>query len=669
MNAMIAGARAVHFASTMLLFGGAVFALAASAPLRSRLGSAAGAAGPRRPLRSLALVCAGVALAASVVSGIIWLVVEAAAMGGVPLSQAVGDGTLSRVVRTTLFGRVWLVRLGLAIAIAALLYASQRSGDDRGERWKAASIAAIAGAYLGTLAWSGHGVGELSSSYLQLSCDVIHLLAAGAWIGALPCLVCVLGYSLPPGTSATIARRFSALGIVAVGALIASGIANTWYLVGDIPGLIGTGYGRLLLAKLALFAAMVTLAAINRASLVRLTRAGAWNRDAALALRRNAWAETILGMAIVAIVGALGVMVPAAHQPPQWPFDWTLSWQAPQRSLGIGIVAIGAAVASVAAVMLALRGSVRRRGPAGVVALCAIAVAGTATAAWLVAVPAYPTSYAVAPERYTTAAIARGAALYAQHCNGCHGASGHGDGPDALSLPIIPADLTAHGSDHRPGEIYWWIARGIPRTPMPAFAHRLSDTEIWDLVQFLHAQSDAAAARLLDNRAQPWHVALAAPDFAFDLPDRGQESLRRASDPATTLLVLYTLPQSAAYLRELGAASSPLKAIGVRVIAIPMNGSATGYGAEARVEARVAAIAPSTAGDVAAAYAMYARNENAPRAAAPAQIDYLIDKQGYLRARWLGVPDSPAARIADAFDQADVLNRERPRAPPSAHAH
>ncbi|TMH05410.1 MAG: cytochrome c, partial [Betaproteobacteria bacterium] len=70
----------------------------------------------------------------------------------------------------------------------------------------------------------------------------------------------------------------------------------------------------------------------------------------------------------------------------------------------------------------------------------------------------------------------------------------HGDGPAAPSLPIVPADLAAHGSSHRVGELFWWIAHGIPGTPMPAFAPGLSDPEIWDLVQFVRAQSDAAAA-------------------------------------------------------------------------------------------------------------------------------------------------------------------------------
>jgi putative copper export protein len=35
------------------------------------------------------------------------------------------------------------------------------------------------------------------------------------------------------------------------------------YLVGSVPALLGTGYGRLLLCKMALFAGMVSIAAYN----------------------------------------------------------------------------------------------------------------------------------------------------------------------------------------------------------------------------------------------------------------------------------------------------------------------------------------------------------------------------------------------------------------------
>ena len=58
--------------------------------------------------------------------------------------------------------------------------------------------------------------------------------------------------------------RFSAYGIVAVGALLLTGAINTWYLAGSIRALTETDYGHLLLVKIALFLVMLALATVNR---------------------------------------------------------------------------------------------------------------------------------------------------------------------------------------------------------------------------------------------------------------------------------------------------------------------------------------------------------------------------------------------------------------------
>jgi len=104
-------------------------------------------------------------------------------------------------------------------------------------------------------------------------------------------------------------RRFSWLGIVCVGSLAASALVNTWYDVGTLDALTTTDYGRLVVAKLGLFAAMVGLACLNRFHLTpRLAAAGT-----ARALQRNTIAEATLGFAAVAAVGFLGAMAPASH--------------------------------------------------------------------------------------------------------------------------------------------------------------------------------------------------------------------------------------------------------------------------------------------------------------------------------------------------------------------
>ena len=93
---------------------------------------------------------------------------------------------------------------------------------------------------------------------------------------------------------------------------MATGVVNGSILVGSFRALLATDYGRLLLFKVALFAAMLAFAAMNRFWLTpRL--AGGRPRDAVRGLIRNCVIENALGLAIFAIVGVLGAIHPASH--------------------------------------------------------------------------------------------------------------------------------------------------------------------------------------------------------------------------------------------------------------------------------------------------------------------------------------------------------------------
>ena len=85
--------------------------------------------------------------------------------------------------------------------------------------------------------------------------------------------------------------------MVSVCVLVVSGLINAWYQVGDVPALIGTGYGRLLLAKLGLFAAILAIAVVNRGLLTPRLAGG--DRGALRSLRRNAVLEIAAGIGIV----------------------------------------------------------------------------------------------------------------------------------------------------------------------------------------------------------------------------------------------------------------------------------------------------------------------------------------------------------------------------------
>src|SRR6266567_1088391 len=488
MNALLVAARAIHFASVMLLFGELVFALVVASPVSRKAGPAA--IDHDQGIDHRLLLIEGWSLAVSIASGAIWLAAVAYNMSGMPLEQAISRDTLGLVLSKTVFGRLWVWRFGLAVAFGVLLVATWRTSHNRLRL--AFACVAVAALYLGSLAWAGHAAaGAGSQRLLQLPSDVVHLFAAGGWLGALPGLVFFLRRSPSLNAAAQAAGRFSTLGVVCVGALLLSGLVNAWFLVGDVPALFGTNYGRLLLAKLVVFAGVVTLAAINRLSLT--PQLGREDARARHSLARNATVEIAGGVVVVTIVGALGTMIPGAHQSPIWPFDHTLSWEDAQQATGAGAALAVTGIIACLAAGVVLVGVRRHRPRVWITGIATIVAAGTAWP-WLLAVPAYPTTYVASPIRYTTDAIVHGASLYAQRCSTCHGIDGHGDGPAAPSLSVKPVNLVEDVPDHRAGELFWWIAHGIPGTAMPGFAPQLSAAEIWDLVQFLRAQSEAEDA-------------------------------------------------------------------------------------------------------------------------------------------------------------------------------
>jgi putative copper resistance protein D len=430
-----------------------------------------------------------------------------------------------------------------------------------------------------------------------------------------------------------------------------------------VPALVGTDYGRVLLAKLALVAAMITLALVNR---LRLTpRLYAHDREALHGLRRNALLEAAAGLLVVTLVGVLGITVPAAHQAPVWPFAYTLSLEPVYASVGISTALVFAASLAFVAAGVALRGFRTTRPALWISGLVAICIA-VSSSAWLLAVPAHPTSYLTSPVRYTTTSIVSGSARYAQDCIACHGSHGRGDGGAPASLALKPANLIQRASQHRAGDVFWVIAHGVPGTPMPAFAPQLTDVQIWELIHFLRAQAEAADARTLTHRVEPWRP-IVAPDFTFEIDAQPQESLREQRGRSVTLLVFYTLPDSLPRLRALAAEKRNFAEAGVRVIAVPAAISPSAAAESSNDGKSIFAI---TRPDVTVAYAIFARRGIESGDDAPAHVEFLIDRQGYLRARWIGIPDAANNRAAEMFAQIALLNREPPGAPPAEdHGH
>jgi copper resistance protein D len=302
--------RALHFAVTAMTTGILVFrALVADAAFC-----------PTTPagtiVRAQTLRLASICLALSVVTGMIWLLLVAASMSGHSLPESMTSEVLSTVVNQTQFGQVAEVRFALAVILAGCL------GYDRFPLAGGLALAISLG-LIAAIAWTGHAGSTLGEmGILHLASDTLHLVAAAIWIGGLVSLVLLLSASRRDRSSAgaSFARqateRFSTMGIAAVVVVFVTGIINTWILVGSWHALIATGYGQLLMLKMALFAAMLLFAAANRFWLtprLALPPGGAPRLDALRKLTRNSAIEIALALTIFAIVGILGTLHPAIH--------------------------------------------------------------------------------------------------------------------------------------------------------------------------------------------------------------------------------------------------------------------------------------------------------------------------------------------------------------------
>lgn len=233
------------------------------------------------------------------------------------VARMAGAG-LADIDRTLLLGLTTETSLGWAflVRIAALAFVTTALAWPPERLRYIAVPAAIA---LGSLAWSGHAAAsEGAFAVVRIAGDIIHLLAASLWIGALALFLAMLwndrGDESPPTAAAL--SRFSGVGSILVAVLLVTGLGNLLFLAAPAtwPALLDHPYGRLLLIKLCAFAGMLGLAAANRFRLVPRLNAAVGLRQAEWAvrtLRRSIAMETILAIGILLLVARLGLLDPS----------------------------------------------------------------------------------------------------------------------------------------------------------------------------------------------------------------------------------------------------------------------------------------------------------------------------------------------------------------------
>src|SRR5665213_1117814 len=144
MDTALAIVRAVHIGATILVFGPFAFFALVARP-----------GGSARPFPTLALA----SLVVAVATAFLWLAIELCNMSGLPMRAALSAGTFSTVVGQTMFGRVCVLRLVVAVALAVCLVLERRAGTQRSAWRVAAGICAAL--FLVSLAGCGHATAQL----------------------------------------------------------------------------------------------------------------------------------------------------------------------------------------------------------------------------------------------------------------------------------------------------------------------------------------------------------------------------------------------------------------------------------------------------------------------------------------------------------------------------
>lgn len=577
----------------------------------------------------------------------------------------------------TLYGKVWLLRLAL-ITAGGIFLVPWRKQTNLNSLTRLTCGFVLSAVLLVSLTLSGHAAAAEGINLIaQVLMDGSHLLASAIWLGGLVPLFVFLSRRSQISdasvfiTTREVTQRFSRLGLISVTVLIFTGCYNAWILVAGFPALFGTPYGRLLLIKLGLLLPLFGVAAVNLLRVKPNIMASLPEKLPGLAkkLRRNVVIEAFFGMLILLIVGHMGVTPPARHVQPDWPFsfrwDWSVLEKAPKARAEVEHGLVWAAAGGIAIIAVLARR--RRRIVSAVIALGALGYAGHIVHNAIL-IDAYPATYKRPGVTYNAISVANGKLLYQDSgCVTCHGFGGYGDGPAAQGFDPKPADLTApHANTHTAGDLFWWLSHGVkPASAMPGYKESLSEEERWDLINFMRALSTGERARSLAPviEDQPW---LVAPDFSYGTNDGQIKTLKDHRGSKIVLLIVLNVKDTEDRLQQIAGVLSQLGSAGVEIIVVP-NLIDQLYVADKLP----GLIVNEGIREITETYKLFARSfadENA--ATATPHVEFLIDKQGYIRARWLPAENTAWQKIDILLKQVELLRNEKPRAPaPGEHVH
>ncbi|MDI6023540.1 cytochrome c oxidase assembly protein [Leucobacter sp. UT-8R-CII-1-4] len=175
---------------------------------------------------------------------------------GKPLSgDAVFGAGLAQFVTEIELGRYWLILVLLAAVTTVLCFAVR-------DRRLVLLTLVVAITTTFPIASQGHAAGAANHSQAVNSL-LVHLIGAAVWLGGLITLVFV-AKAVDRARLATLVERYSTLAFFAFIGVASSGAVSAWMRVGNLDQLWNTGYGKIVLLKVATLVALGIFGAIWR---------------------------------------------------------------------------------------------------------------------------------------------------------------------------------------------------------------------------------------------------------------------------------------------------------------------------------------------------------------------------------------------------------------------
>ncbi len=596
-------------------------------------------------------------------------------------------------IHNTQVGVIAFIRILLAVLLFAVVVYTLLKPRSRG-RYAfltfTATLPLIAGAFM-----SHSSADEMS--FAAIAPFVLHLLFAGMWFGALPVFLLILLTNHRETDKdqrlANISNleTFSTIALPVMLLLMLTGLIVTDRMIGSYyHTLVASPYGWLLNFKIALLAVILVIAYKARNKWLPLLAQSTESTDpgrsgdnriteSSLHFRKWVRIEFLLALLLILFATILANTLPGKHAIiDDWPFPFRFSLDANREETGVEeMFWLGMALFAVAIFMIWISLKYEWQWKKAVLASSILIIAAMAVALPPITIEAYPETYMKPEVPLDALSISRGAQLFAGHCADCHGPQGKGNGRLADTLSTPPTDLLTepHTARHTVGNFYHQIIYGVPDTNMPGFRDKLTDEDVWDVVNFLHTLSRGFDARLLGSMILPEMPAVGAPVFYYSANDGSSGDLKDFRYQQNVVLILFSWPQSQPRLQQLRHVYERVNnEYNTAFLAVPMQQLSE---QELQTISELVPFPVVTDGwlEISDTYRLYRRVRTVPdlngAGLKPEHIEFIIDRFGYLRARWNSQFEGFGYQNINALtQQLGLLNAEGEiMPPPGEHAH